>query len=952
MASNFMLGSPNVIPVTNPASAATNLSPSSFQIATTTTGVVGTFFASGGTPDGPYTYTLSGADASHFTIGLDTGIFSVPIALSARTYSFTVNTVNTNTLTKNFARTVLSVAPAEVVFSTPAIPSWNSMTLTSVDASTFTIASSTVVGFPASGTHRTLQSLLDAVPDQTIITLPAGDFFGGLHVSRYSICLLGQVDGSNNPTTCLSMNPLSLASGGPDPRGSTSKNCYNHGIAGVSGTIYSLDTSTPDAVCYLFNITLGITDTQKGINPAFQFGYKIFSFGDGCRINIVNCIMRNAASDGVSSDVTNEWYTRQNNEVWIYDSEIYACGSTSLEHNLYLHSQANVVFIRSISRDAIGGGGLLKVDGEKIIAIDSDLDKDSGTFSTNKTKSKQYTIPAAAPYTVSIAGLLSDNGVNYSAPFTPLAKVGSSPTIGQYSISGTTYTFAAADAGKKVEIFWNILFDPGNNAPCSFSRDMDVRVDTLYIHAKTPTNVDVFGLQARANAGGGFGLKFPSYVNNENNSGGLRDSAKLFMPWASGNPGYTSGAVIFGNSIHYLGLMQTSALATDTSITVKNIGYDGPDSPFIDLSTGTTYTVRILCNDGSRFEFTGNPTAAPVSGIQGTASFNLGGQLGGGGASTALGRVAIKRSIDSWDTPILNPVMYNQASKDSFGNANYYWRDGYIKTGGVLDITKTDNFYSAFIQNVYCLYDAGNASNFIQPESQGPEGYWRHNTTKDEVPSPPCNNPQGETAAWPNVAGAAVWTSPIQTDSFPSRGINPTGYTVNGSGVASGTDAVWASPCLVANIGLDKISVTNLKCFGPEMLNSPDYPESAGLRPDCRVLGPVSVAQVTTSNMTDLPLPTGKTTVSGTQTAGATSLTVASIAGIIDGQRLMVLYDRARGRQRFHNTTVNGTPSGNTVNITDALLYDVSSGNRLITFTKSSSSPPAWWITRDEYAFG
>lgn len=65
------------------------------------------------------------------------------------------------------------------------------------------------------------------------------------------------------------------------------------------------------------------------------------------------------------------------------------------------------------------------------------------------------TIPASSPYTVTVsnsATFSQDLGVIDATTGLPYVRVASSPTTGQYSLSGGVYTFAAADTGKAVKI--------------------------------------------------------------------------------------------------------------------------------------------------------------------------------------------------------------------------------------------------------------------------------------------------------------------------------------------------------------------------------------------------------------------------------------------------------------------------------------------------------------------
>lgn len=69
------------------------------------------------------------------------------------------------------------------------------------------------------------------------------------------------------------------------------------------------------------------------------------------------------------------------------------------------------------------------------------------------------TVPAVAPFTVSVAGaqdFASDVGVKYSVGGASLVKVSGVPTVGQYAVNSLgIYTFAAADAALTMKISYN-----------------------------------------------------------------------------------------------------------------------------------------------------------------------------------------------------------------------------------------------------------------------------------------------------------------------------------------------------------------------------------------------------------------------------------------------------------------------------------------------------------------
>lgn len=78
-----------------------------------------------------------------------------------------------------------------------------------------------------------------------------------------------------------------------------------------------------------------------------------------------------------------------------------------------------------------------------------------------------HTIPASMPYTISITPpssgtFLKDWGVRFASTGQELKKVASMPTTGQYSVSSTTYTFAAADTSLVILISYEYTITTGS----------------------------------------------------------------------------------------------------------------------------------------------------------------------------------------------------------------------------------------------------------------------------------------------------------------------------------------------------------------------------------------------------------------------------------------------------------------------------------------------------------
>lgn len=135
------------------------------------------------------------------------------------------------------------------------------------------------------------------------------------------------------------------------------------------------------------------------------------------------------------------------------------------------------------------------------------------------------------------------------------------------------------------------------------------------------------------------------------------------------------------------------------------------------------------------------------------------------------------------------------------------------------------------------------------------------------------------------------------------------------------------------------------------------YSNGTRLKLYCQT-GPAVDAYVTLSNVTanafdinlDLSAASGyaaDTTLSSGATTNATSLSVASATGILNGQSIGILLDSGA----WHWTTVNGAPSGNTVTIATGLPSAAASGKRVLTYTAGSNNwvaDPSFWDICDQ----
>lgn len=102
------------------------------------------------------------------------------------------------------------------------------------------------------------------------------------------------------------------------------------------------------------------------------------------------------------------------------------------------------------------------------------------------------TVPSGAPYTVVVTNAaltpLADYGVFYQSSGIQLALVGSSPAAGQYSFNASTgtYSFAAADAGAQLYVYYSYTAASGNKTVFANPLMGTAPVFELYFKTSTP----------------------------------------------------------------------------------------------------------------------------------------------------------------------------------------------------------------------------------------------------------------------------------------------------------------------------------------------------------------------------------------------------------------------------------------------------------------------------------
>ncbi len=119
-----------------------------------------------------------------------------------------------------------------------------------------------------------------------------------------------------------------------------------------------------------------------------------------------------------------------------------------------LYGQYNFpVAIGSGAKKMTGKAKMARISGQALGSLFFGLTPSVGVTQTQFGETT--TVPSASPYPYSTtyhATFIADQGVVYASSSLPLKQVASSPTLGQYSVSGGVYTFSSADAGASVLI--------------------------------------------------------------------------------------------------------------------------------------------------------------------------------------------------------------------------------------------------------------------------------------------------------------------------------------------------------------------------------------------------------------------------------------------------------------------------------------------------------------------
>lgn len=218
------------------------------------------------------------------------------------------------------------------------------------------------------------------------------------------------------------------------------------GMTQLNGLVFTVTVIDPNT------FTLGVDTTAYST----YVGGGYASLDDGMLqrlISSASSFVQSVLSRAIANQTYNEVRSGQNMRVMLTkEYPITAVHSLSIDG---LPIQARPPLAPTVTATVPGG---YTFDGIRIM-LDSyiftrgwqnvALNYDAGFLVSNEAQ----TVPGAAPYVLTTLAHWSaaDRGVTY-ANGAALVAVASAPTIGQYSVAGSTYTFAAADAGAAVLI--------------------------------------------------------------------------------------------------------------------------------------------------------------------------------------------------------------------------------------------------------------------------------------------------------------------------------------------------------------------------------------------------------------------------------------------------------------------------------------------------------------------
>ncbi len=526
----------------------------------------------------------------------------------------------------------------------------------------------------------------------------------------------------------------------------------------------------PDYLSVGANLNVAtITDNLVQYGPrALRCVNAVKHYGQGA-MELVSCYMRNAVNDVVGAaptiDVDNITPT-----IDMYDCMVELGGTDNLKHNMYIHRQKRVGFVRSASINPRGGGHALKSDNFKTIVLDSFLARDHGNLEgivddviTVGTGTQTLTLDgnlcaggvATLTETADLGyplvrafstGNMSGRWLNLTgtnaadAVITDQIKLADSgpawSALRFKTVTAATITNVAGAAvvtGQRLYVGIGLGDPSEGQAVIDYSRAQDMRVARSLFHQRSmgnSTGGKTISVAARTSTFGGVSSKTPPLCDISGYF--TQGAADMKTPFESNA---YNGQVSLNN---YAAQCTTAIGAAATTIVLKRINRFPEDASLVTLSTASAYRVRILRVDGTIGEFTATPSVA----ASGTATIPLGGAVGGGGVNVNA-NVAVQLSTTVDDNLAFTSRWYNQA------DTNYFFGTGargIATAGGVLDLTKQPNFDTHYFEDNFVCQDYTLVRSMLSPGQEGQHFTWCSAASGFliEAPLPPGNRAQGQ----------------------------------------------------------------------------------------------------------------------------------------------------------------------------------------------------------------
>lgn len=455
--------------------------------------------------------------------------------------------------------------------------------------------------------------------------------------------------------------------------------------------------------------------------------------------------------------------------------------------------------------------------------------------------------------------------------------------------------------------------------PIDITAAGDLVLDKTFARAETGSSGiysdrEIITWGGRRNAGGiGFSKRVEPWWEQDQ-TGGSNPNDNLYsrdMPWKDG---------VTGKPDEMYGAQVSSYSAGTPSLTLQRDAQFGTtDGVIADITTALYWTVGW-----------GGETRTATKG-SGTLVLTLSSAFSGTPAANEP--VVVYRASKGQDTILLNQKMWDSA------HADFYW--GAIKSGAALDLTKYTKFGLTIIRDSQLIVSVHSISDSrpVSFSTNGPRLYAADQARTLEMSAPPLAGEDSITSwdragdgtvSFGGVAGAFSGAQPSVNDY-----IVPALFGVLGSSFA----LVGGTTTEHGAVSGDSLSIDNNASspYTPTVRTVEGGIDTLVATPDATLWWPT----------------TAQTTTSATGSINDFTVTVTSITGFSDGQKIQVEYENQQsGQKGCHVTTINGAPGGSTITLTDALERTVANG-AVVTAVDDQGTEPDWampitdmWNTR------